>query len=143
VRLNGYFKEGPLEAAYITVVLSLPLLRLHRKLELLIDTGATKTTILDKDAIAIGIPIAKLTKSRQSLLGVGGHVDTYIANNALLRFRAQDNGEHVEKIEDLLVVRHDASDQHIMRLPSVLGREVSHSSSKDPSYSLAVSPSKT
>ena len=50
VRLNGYFREGPLEAAYITVLISLPELQLKQTVDLLIDTGATKTTILDKDA---------------------------------------------------------------------------------------------
>jgi hypothetical protein len=58
--------EGPLEAAYITAVLSLPL-RLRRKLDLLIDTDSTKKAVFDKDAITIGIPFEKLNKSMESL----------------------------------------------------------------------------
>ena len=124
MRLNGYFREGPLEAAYITVVLSLPSFKLRQKLDLLIDTGATKTTILDKDAISIGIPFHKLTKSKHPLLGVGGMVETRIANDARLHFRGEDNIEHIEELEELLVVKHVSYDQNVMRIPSVLGRDI-------------------
>jgi hypothetical protein len=122
--------EGPLEAAYITAVLSLPL-RLRRKLDLLIDTDSTKKAVFDKDAITIGIPFEKLNKSMESLLGVGGLVDTYIVNDAKLHFKAQDNAEHMEEFRELLVVRHPASDSNIMKIPSVLGREISEQKPSD------------
>lgn len=85
---------------------------------------ATKTTILDKDAISTGIPFDKLTKSKQPLLGVGGLVETYIAKDAKLYFRAQDDSEHIEDLRELLVVRHIPPNPNIMRIPSVLGREI-------------------
>lgn len=124
MRLNGYFREGPLEAAYITVLLSLPTFKLRRRLDLLIDTGATRTTILDNDAISMGISYDKLTRSKQSLLGLGGLVETYIAKNAKLHFRAQDDSEQIEDLRELLIVRHTHPDANIMRIPSVLGREI-------------------
>jgi hypothetical protein len=49
--------------------------------------------ILDNDAMSTGISYDKLTKSKQSLLGLGGLVETYIAKNAKLHFRAQDDSE--------------------------------------------------
>lgn len=124
MRLNGYFREGPLEAAYITVLISLPEFQLKQTVDLLIDTGATKTTILDKDAISLGLSYNKLTKSKQRLLGVGGSVETHIAKNAELYFRAEDGSEHKEELSELLVAKHGAPDANIMRIPSVLGRDI-------------------
>lgn len=124
VRLNGYFRAGPLEAAYITIVLSLPKLQLRQKVDLLIDTGATKTTILDKDAESIGVSYSKLAKSQLPLLGLGGLVETYIAKDAELYFMTQRGSEHKEALAELLVVKHGVRDENIMRVPSVLGRDI-------------------
>ena len=93
-------------------------------MDLLIDTGATKTTILDKDAISLGISYSKLTKSKQPLLGVGGTVETHIAKDAELYFRTEDGSEHKEELSELLVVRHGDPAPNIMRIPSVLGRDI-------------------
>lgn len=123
MRLNGYFKAGPLEAAYVTAVLAIPRLKIEQRIEFLIDTGATKTTILDKDAITLGIPYSKLLRLKQRLLGLGGLVDTYVAN-AEIYFKAESGQEHKELVEELLVVKHRRVDENIMRIPSVLGRDI-------------------
>jgi hypothetical protein len=57
-------------------------------------------------------------------LGLGGLVETYIAKNAKLDFRAQDDSEQIEDLRELLVVKHSHPDANIMRIPSVLGREI-------------------
>lgn len=124
MRLRGYFKEGVLEAAYITAVLKIPNLNITQKIEFLIDTGATKTTILDKDAISAGIPYNRLIRPKHPLLGVGGLVATYIAKNAGIYFRADDDSEHKELLRELLVVKHARVNHNIMRIPSVLGRDI-------------------
>lgn len=124
MRLEGYFKEGALEAAYITAVLAIPSLKITQKVEFLIDTGATKTTILDKDAISAGIPYNRLIRHRHPLLGLGGLVATYIAKNAEIYFRVDDDSEHKEFLSELLVVKHAKVDHNIMRIPSVLGRDI-------------------
>lgn len=124
MRLNGYFRAGPLEGAYITAMLSLPKLRLRQRLDLLVDTGATKTTILDRDAQSIGISYSKLARSKLPLLGLGGSVETYIAKDAELYFRTQRGTEHKEVLTELLVVKHTLRDENIMRIPSVLGRDI-------------------
>ncbi|MFQ5761498.1 MAG: aspartyl protease family protein, partial [Candidatus Bathyarchaeia archaeon] len=124
MRLNGYFKAGPLEAAYVTVLLAIPRLRIEQRIELLIDTGATRTTILDKDAITLGIPYSKLPRLKQPLLGLGGLVDTSVARDAEMYFKSESGQEHKELVEELLVVKHRRVDENIMRIPSVLGRDI-------------------
>lgn len=124
MRLKGYFRAGPLEGAYTTVVLALPKLGIRQNIELLIDTGATKTTILDRDAITMGIPYNRLPRLKQPLLGLGGVVETYVAKDAEIYFRADGDAEHRESISELLVVKHANVDHNIMRIPSVLGRDI-------------------
>ena len=104
--LKGYFKEGPLAASFITVLVYLPNYQLRQSVELLIDTGATKTTILDKDAISLDISYDLLARSKLPILGLGGVVETYIATDAELIFRTDENGIHNEKLRELLVVKH-------------------------------------
>ncbi|MGI0080402.1 MAG: hypothetical protein ACRECH_12350 [Nitrososphaerales archaeon] len=123
MRLNGYFRAGPLEAAYITAVVSLPELQLRQRLDLLVDTEATKTTILDRDAQSIGISYSKLARSKLPLLGLGGSVETYFAKDAELYFRTERGTEHKEPLQELLIVKHTVRDENIMRIPSVLGRD--------------------
>ncbi len=124
MHLRGYFKGPPLEAAYMTAVLSIPRIGVKEKVEFLVDTGATKTTILDRDATALGIPYINLSRPKQPLLGLGGVVDTYVARDAEISFRAEGDIEHKVQLPELLVVRHRKADTNIMRIPSVLGRGI-------------------
>jgi len=79
VRLVGNFRDGPLGPAYIIAIACIPLLKIQQNVESLIDTGATKTTILDRHAVTLGISYTKLSKLRQPLLGLGGFVEIYVA----------------------------------------------------------------
>ena len=122
--MNGYFRDGPLSPAYILAILTVPMLKIEQNIEFLIDTGATKTTILDRDAVTMGISYVKLSKLRQPLIGLGGLVETYVARDATLHFRTDQGVEHKEVLTELLVVKHKKVDENIMRIPSVLGRDV-------------------
>ncbi len=124
MRLSGYFRAGPLEAAYITAVLAIPTLGIRQNVEFLIDTGATKTTILDRDAVALAIPYYRLSRLKQPLLGLGGLVDTYVAEQGEIYFKSESGSEHKEQLSELFVVKHKKVDENIMRIPSVLGRDI-------------------
>lgn len=123
MRLRGYFKNGPLGAAYAIAVVAIPRLQVRQNIEFLIDTGATRTTILDRDAITLGVSYMKLSKLTQPLLGLGGLVETYVARDATLYFKTEEGFEHKE-LTELLVVKHKKVDENIMRIPSVLGRDI-------------------
>ena len=61
------------------------------------DTGATKTTILDSDARRLGIPYSKLSRLKQPLLGLGGLVETYVAKDVILYFKSDNFSQHEEE----------------------------------------------
>jgi hypothetical protein len=123
VRLRGYFRKGTLDAAYAIAVVAIPSLHVRQSIEFLIDTGATRTTILDRDAVTLGLSYTKLHKLKQPLLGLGGLIETYVARDSALYFKTEDGFEHKE-LAELLVVKHKKVDENIMRIPSVLGRDI-------------------
>ena len=96
-------------------------------MEFLIDTGASKTTILDSDATRLGIDYGKLQRFEAGTAGIGGVVDTFIIPDAGLLFRTK-NGFYKEELKEIFVLKHVAeereSEERIRRLPSLLGRDV-------------------
>lgn len=90
MRIPCFFKLGPFEAAYVVAFLESKPLNLHETVEFLVDTGASRTTICDKDAIRLGIDFARLEKLSEGMLGIGGMVNTYVLNDVELVFRRED-----------------------------------------------------
>ena len=93
-------------------------------MKFLVDTGATRTTISDKDAIRLGIDYATLEKVSKGMLGIGGPVDTYILKDARLIFNQKNKKKHSEPLESLCFLRHSEVNERILRIPSILGRDV-------------------
>jgi len=125
MRIAGYW--GEFEAPYVSAVLICEVLDLRRPVEFLIDTGASRTTILDSDAIRLGIDYGKLQRFEPGTAGIGGVVDTFIIPSARLLFRTE-HGFHKEELREIFVLKHVAEEgeieERIRRLPSLLGRDV-------------------
>lgn len=124
MRIPCFFKPGTLEAAYVTAILESKTLRTYATIEFLVDTGATRTTICDKDAIRLGIDYGALEKLPQGMLGVGGMVDTYVLRDAKLIFHKEDKRTHEEKLDCICILKHSALNEQILRIPSILGRDI-------------------
>lgn len=124
MRIPCFFKPGIFEAAYVAAVLETKALNIHETVELLVDTGASRTTILDKDAIRLGLDFTKLEKLSEGMLGIGGLVDTYILKDVKLIFRREDKKSHTENLERIYILKHPNLNEKIMRIPSILGRDI-------------------
>jgi hypothetical protein len=124
LRIPCFFKPGIFEAAYVAAVLESKALTIHETVELLVDTGASRTTILDKDATRLGLDFTKLEKLSESMLGIGGLVDTYILKDVKLIFRREDKKSHTENLERIYILKHPNLNEKIMRIPSILGRDI-------------------
>jgi hypothetical protein len=124
LRIPCFFKAGPFEAAYVVTVLESDFLCISETVEFLVDTGASRTTICDKDAIKLGIDYNRLERFSEGMLGVGGIVNAYILRDVRLIFRREDERSHVESFERIYVSKHAVLDERIMRLPSILGRDM-------------------
>ena len=124
MRVPCFFKSGPLEAAYVAAILESKTLHIYATLEFLVDTGATRTTISDKDAIRLGIDYAALEKLGEGMLGIGGTVDTYSLQDAKLIFHQENKKTHTETLEKICVLKHPQLNERILRIPSILGRDI-------------------
>jgi hypothetical protein len=124
MRLPCFFKSGNLEAAYVLAILESKTLHTYATLEFLVDTGATRTTISDKDAIRLAIDYQALQKLPEGMLGIGGTVDTYTLKDATLTFHKQDKKTHQETLECICILKHTPLSERILRIPSILGRDI-------------------
>ncbi len=125
MKIAGYW--GEFEAPYVSAVLICEILDLRKPVEFLIDTGASRTTILDSDAVRLGIDYGKLQKFEPGTAGIGGVVATFIIPSARLLFRTE-NGFYKEELKEIFVLNHVVEEgeieERIRRLPSLLGRDV-------------------
>ena len=115
--IKGFFKNG---AGFINAHLISQEVGISEIIEFLVDTGASRTTLLDKDVIYLGIDYGKLRKSEQDMSGIGGSVETYVINDSVLLF-----GEYNIKTP-VFVLKHPLEEINkeerikILRFPSIL-----------------------
>ena len=119
--IRGFFRN---DIGFINAHLISEEMRIDEMIEFLVDTGASRTTLLDKDAIYLGINYGRLRKSEQDMSGIGGSVETYVIDDSVILF-----GENSIKIP-VFVLKHPLEEMNreerikILRFPSILGRDV-------------------
>jgi hypothetical protein len=125
MRIQGVW--GAFGAAYVRAIVVSDNLQASRHVRFLIDTGASRTTILDADAVRLGIRYDQLQKFAAGTTGIGGVVDTYVIPDVKLLFIA-DGNIHEEQLPQLFVLRHAPKSveeaERINKIPSLLGRDV-------------------
>lgn len=124
LRIPCFFKSGVFEAAYVVAVLESEALGLCETVEFLVDTGASRTTICDKDAVRLGIDFGRLERLSEGMFGIGGLVDAYVLRDVKFTLRREDGKSHVENFDRVYVLKHAVLDERIMRIPSILGRDM-------------------
>jgi predicted aspartyl protease len=117
--IRGFFEFG---TPYVVVQIKCINLEIIATIRFLVDTGASRTVISDKDAVKLGIDYNKLKKLEDGMIGIGGQVETFLMDNVELLFKS-DGGIHVEKL-DILVLKHREMDEKIKKIPSLLGRDI-------------------
>jgi len=121
--IQGYFIG---EAPYFPVHLR------HEEFEgavwLLADTGASRTTLLDRDVGLLGLPPQALSPAPLPTVGIGGSVRSCVLRDVEITFASHEEDFVVR--QELWVVQHDLDRlppeevARILRLPSVLGRDI-------------------
>ncbi len=91
MRIPCYFDnrfEPP--APFIKATLESKALSIRKPVCFHVDTGASATILLDKDIYYLGIIIEGLRKSERKVGGIGGLIQTYVIENTILLFRAEN-----------------------------------------------------
>lgn len=116
-------------APFVRITMESKSLKMKRPLRFHIDTGASLTVLLDKDAHYLGIDVRKLNRPGRNIGGLGGLIPTYVIEDAALSFTAEDGQVIQEKLHLFLGIHHlsmlSAEEKAlIMRMPSLLGRDI-------------------
>ncbi len=119
--ISGFFKN---DAGYINAHIISPSLGIDETIEFLVDTGATRTTLLDKDAIFLGLDYNNLRKHNQNVSGIGGSVETFIIDDATLILGSKQIHLSVFVVRHALGNLNKEDKIKILRIPSLLGRDV-------------------
>lgn len=123
--IEAFFKG---DAAFVNGHLISRTLKIDETVEFLIDTGASRTTLLDRDVIFLGIPYERVPKHEQQVSGIGGTVETHIITDASLTLKSGNYRK--DFCIPILVLKHPLEKMNerekirILRLPSILGRDV-------------------
>jgi len=94
----------------------------------LADTGASRTTLLDRDVRLLGITPEALEPALLPIVGIGGSVRSFLVRDIEITLASEESD--VVMRQDLWVVQHDLGQlppeevARILRLPSVLGRDL-------------------
>jgi hypothetical protein len=95
---------------------------------LLADTGASRTTLLDRDRRILGIPSEALEPALLPLVGIGGSVRSFLVGDVEITFPSNEGDVLLRR--DVWVVKHNLAElppeevARILRLPSILGRDL-------------------
>ena len=73
MNISGFFENN---CGFIQVNMISRKLSLDTRINFLVDTGASRTVISDKDAIFLKIEYKKLQKFPEKLSGIGGSVES-------------------------------------------------------------------
>jgi len=130
MRIRGFLnKDFYPPAPFVKVLLISESLGLRRFIDLHIDTGASSTIILDKDVKYLKLNVKNLKKAERNIGGIGGLINTYTIDDAVIVFKTEEGKLHKEKLT-LLVGVHMLDEvkedeiKLLMRLPSLLGRDI-------------------
>ncbi len=94
----------------------------------LADTGASRTTLLDRDVRLLGISADALEPAPLPIVGIGGSVRSFLVRDVEITLASDE--DHVVLRQDLWVVQHDLERlppeevSRILRIPSVFGRDL-------------------
>ncbi len=119
--ISGFFKN---DAGYINAHIISTSLGIDETVEFLVDTGASRTTLLDKDAIFLGIDYSNLKKHNQNVSGIGGSVETFTIDDAILILGSKQIHLSVFVVRHALENLNKEDKIKILRIPSLLGRDV-------------------
>ncbi len=123
MRILGIWEKY--DAPYVIATLVSNQFKIEHEVKFLIDTGASKTIVSDKDAALMRVDYRKLDKT-EATLGIGGLVDTYLLPEVKLFFKSEE-GIHEEYLSEIFVIRHRIRNPRIAErvkyIPSLLGRD--------------------
>jgi hypothetical protein len=94
-----------------------------------IDTGASRTTIADRDAARLGLDYSQLEENQIPVLGIGcKSVKNYLLPTVALILRISQDSYHMERLPFVTVLKHEPENDYereiIDQIPSLMGIDI-------------------
>lgn len=126
MRIYGGRGRGNL--GHVNAFLMCPNPEISKPIRFYVDTGASRTTIADRDAIRMGLDYTQLQQSDPAL-GIGcAFIKTYLLRNVTLVFKVSSSSFHMERLPAVTVLKHEPRNEeerrNVDQLPSLLGVDV-------------------
>lgn len=112
MRIKGRFSKKC--EPFMEVVIRIPSYKAKEKLLFLVDTGASHSSISQKDADSLGVDLNKLPKHSVNVKGVGGEVPTFILKDVYMVFETEKDN-YVHLIDEMYLNKGN--------FPSILGMD--------------------
>jgi len=123
MRISGNIGQGELGYVRPFVLCETP--EISGPIRMVVDTGASRTTISERDAIRLGIDYETLTcPEDNSVIGIGGTCLYYLTGEVALVFRVSRDSWHTERLDSVLVLKSNDDEMAALRVPSLLGRDI-------------------
>lgn len=124
-----YGGRGRGDLGYVNAYLICPNPRINDPIRFYVDTGASRTTIADRDVARLGIDYAQLEEAETPVIGIGcKKVKGYLLRNVALVFRISRSSFHVERLPLVTVLKHEPENEEEReiadQLPSLLGVDI-------------------
>ena len=99
MKITGYLGQGGL--GYVRPVILCTNPSFQSPIRMVVDTGASRTTISERDAIRLGLDYGSLICPSDGgrVLGVGGTCRCYLIEGATLIFKVTSNSWHAEYLD--------------------------------------------
>ncbi|MGA2628310.1 MAG: aspartyl protease family protein [Candidatus Bathyarchaeia archaeon] len=113
----------------VTAILYAPTAHINTPIRFYVDTGASATTICDRDAQRARVDYSHLRKVKAGIRGIGGDIDAYILPHCWIIFEfSKENSTHIEYLDNVVIMKHkqhtNADHQRVRAIPSLLGLDV-------------------
>jgi hypothetical protein len=127
--LKIYGARGRSKLGYVNAYLICTKPKINAPIRFYVDTGASRTTIADRDAIRLGINYAQLRQSQVPIIGIGcTQIKNYLLRDALVIFHISENSYHIERLPIITVLKHEPQNEReraiVDQCPSLLGIDV-------------------
>ena len=127
MRITG--KIGQSDLGYVRPYLLCEEPVIHAPIRMVVDTGASMTSISERDAIRLGIDYSTLyCPEDQAVYGIGGVCRCYLTGEAILMFKISKNSWHSERLPCVAVLKTETESEEereiALKIPSLLGKDV-------------------
>ncbi len=125
MRVLGYYHNA---LPFVRVAVFSPAIRRPLDVHFLLDSGAARSTLNEREAEWLMIDRRQLRRAPQDVLGVGGRVETWLISQGDLIFETAEGLFHTESRNEMATLvhrtRHRALRFQLQHMPSVIGQDI-------------------